>query len=86
MFGYNLGFIGGCITLPSFHRDFHLPPLDTLEYSYVTSNIVTVLQGGAFFGCLGTFPITEMIGRKFSLSMASLAVLLGSGIMVRKTE
>ncbi|KAI5818356.1 general substrate transporter [Pyronema omphalodes] len=81
MFGYNLGFIGGCITLPSFHRDFNLPPLDTSEYSYVTSNIVTVLQGGAFFGCLVTFPITEMIGRKFSLSLASLAFLLGSGIM-----
>lgn len=83
MFGYNIGVIGGCIALPSFHRDFNLPPLDTTEYSYVIANIVSAMQGGAFFGSLGTFPITEKLGRRFALTIAALTFFLGSAIMVR---
>lgn len=83
VFGYNIGVIGGCIALPSFHRDFNLAPLNTAEYSYVAANIVSAMQGGAFFGSMGTFPITEKIGRRFSLTIASLMFFLGSLIMVR---
>ncbi|KAF8245420.1 general substrate transporter [Wilcoxina mikolae CBS 423.85] len=81
VFGYNMGVIGGCIALPSFHRDFNLPPLDTVEYSYVTANIVSAMQGGAFFGSLGTFPITEKLGRRLALTVAALTFFLGSAIM-----
>ncbi|KAF8053778.1 general substrate transporter, partial [Lyophyllum atratum] len=81
VFGYNIGVIGGCIALPSFHRDFNLAPLNTAEYSYVAANIVSAMQGGAFFGSMGTFPITEKIGRRFSLTIASLMFFLGSLIM-----
>ncbi|KAA8899191.1 general substrate transporter [Sphaerosporella brunnea] len=81
IFGYNNGVIGTCITLPSFHRDFSLPNYGTSDYSYITANIVSAMQGGAFFGSLLTFPITEKIGRRFSLTIASMMFFLGSAIM-----
>jgi MFS family permease len=52
----------------------------------VTANIVSAMQGGSFFGSLLTFPITEKIGRRFSLTIAAMMFFLGSAIMVRHTE
>ncbi len=83
MMGYNIGVIGGCITLPSFHAQFNLPDKGTKLYSDTVSNIISFTSVGCFFGSLGTFPIVEQWGRKFSLALGSCFYLLGAVLMVR---
>ncbi|KAH0613685.1 uncharacterized protein H6S33_005571 [Morchella sextelata] len=80
MFGYNLGVIGGCITLPNFHEEFHLPPTGTEEYNFIVANIVSCFQGGTFFGALMGYPLTERFGRIPTLRVASLIFIVGSAM------
>ncbi|KAL7275519.1 hypothetical protein RUND412_001544 [Rhizina undulata] len=80
MFGYNLGVIGGCITLPNFHQDFNLPPVGTEAYNFITANIISCFQGGTFFGALMAFPITERWGRIKGMGLAGLIFVAGAAM------
>ena len=44
----------------------------------LSSNVVAVLQAGAFFGALGSAPISARIGRKYTLLGFSLLFSLGA--------
>ncbi|MCJ1307850.1 hypothetical protein MMC25_001498 [Agyrium rufum] len=43
----------------------------------ISANAVSVLQGGAFFGCFMIFPIAARYGRRWSLVIASIIFELG---------
>jgi MFS family permease len=83
MFGYNVGVIGGCIVLPSFHSDFRLPETGTTSYNNISSNIVSMLQIGGLVGSLSMFPIMSRWGRKMALSFAAAVYLVGAIMQVR---
>lgn len=82
MFGYNNGVIGGCIVLPSFHRDFGLPPVGSTEYSNVISNIVSFLQIGALAGSLLIFSVVRHFGRRWALGCGAGIFFIGSIMQV----
>src|ERR1700735_4532787 len=44
----------------------------------VSSNVVSVLQAGAFFGALGSAPISNWIGRRWTLVIFMLIFSLGA--------
>jgi MFS family permease len=82
MFGYNNGVIGGCIVLPSFHRDFNLPPVGTKEYTTIISNIVSFLQIGALAGSLLVFSIVKFLGRRCALGCGGGVFFIGCSMQV----
>jgi hypothetical protein len=44
----------------------------------VSSNVVAVLQAGAFFGALGSVPLSGKIGRKWTLFVFSIVFSIGA--------
>ncbi|KAI5962700.1 qutD [Candida pseudojiufengensis] len=78
--GYDSGFIGGAVSLPSFQREFGL---DKAENSaYIISNVISVFHVGCFFGAIFSYPASHYFGRRIPLIAAALLVTLGSGIML----
>jgi MFS family permease len=51
---------------------------NTKKTNEVSSNVVSVLQAGAFFGALGSAPISNRIGRRWTLIVFSLIFSLGA--------
>ncbi|KAL3426690.1 MFS quinate transporter [Phlyctema vagabunda] len=80
MFGYNNGVIGGTIVLPSFERDFHLPPIGSSRYDNITSNIISFLQIGGLVGAMSTFPCVKYLGRKRALNALAAVGVVGAVI------
>ena len=76
------GIAGGVVTQPYFQSHFGLikadGTADTKRTNDVSSNVVSVLQAGAFFGSLGSAPISAKIGRKWTLVLFSLVFSLGA--------
>ncbi len=81
LFGYDTGLGGGVLKLPSFIRDFKITGNDT-EVANLSANIVSILQGGAFFGALGAAPVSNGIGRKWSLMIFCWIFVLGGVLQV----
>lgn len=69
LFGYDTGIIG--VALLGLARDFALN--DTLK-QIVTGAIIL----GALVGCLGTGPISDRIGRRWSIALVGLVFTIGS--------
>lgn len=44
----------------------------------VSSNVVSVLQAGAFFGALGSAPISAKIGRRWTLFVFTMVFSVGA--------
>jgi MFS family permease len=82
MFGYNNSVIAGVLVLPSFERDFNLPPVGTKENNNVTGNIVSLLQIGGFVGCLGTFGVMKYFGRRGAMIVSGAVYLVGAVMQV----
>lgn len=78
----NAGIIAGVLVLPSFFRDFNLPPVGTSEYNNVTANVVSLLQIGGLIGSVATFPCMKYWGRKIALVVAALVYLFGAALQV----
>ncbi|KAI0699622.1 general substrate transporter [Cerioporus squamosus] len=51
---------------------------NTKKANDVNSNVVSVLQAGAFFGALGSAPLSAAIGRKWSLLIWSIVFAVGA--------
>ncbi|KII95710.1 hypothetical protein PLICRDRAFT_693866 [Plicaturopsis crispa FD-325 SS-3] len=75
MFGYDVGFIGGAISLPSFKARFGL---NASAATALSSNIVSTFLAGAFFGALFVYPIHERVGSRSGLLLAGTIFLIGS--------
>jgi len=70
LFGYDTGIAGGVVSQANFQKHFGMWPNGQENKALVTavsSNVVSVLQAGAFFGALGSAPISNKVGRKWTL-------------------
>lgn len=54
LFGWDTGLIGGVLTMDSFQHSFGLDSKSP-EFATLQGNIVSVLQGGCFFGAAASF-------------------------------
>ena len=79
LFGWDTGLIGGILTMPSFQHSFNLNP-KSKSFSDLQGNIVSILQGGCFFGAASSFYIGDRLGRKIALIIAAIVFLIGSTI------
>jgi MFS family permease len=74
LFAYDTGIVGGVLTLSSFQDDFRYTKS---EKTQVNSNCVSILQGGAFFGCFFIWPLTSWLGRRWAFVIASAVFCVG---------
>jgi sugar porter (SP) family MFS transporter len=84
--GYDTGVMGSVLALSSFKSDFGLPIGSTgfasAKNAQVSSNVVSLLTAGCFFGAIGAAFLNERFGRKFSLMGFSVIFLIGAAIQV----
>ncbi|KAI7158024.1 general substrate transporter [Hortaea werneckii] len=76
LFGMDIGIIGGVIELPSFKDMYGLSGDDEAQAN-LSANIVSVMQGGAFFGALLANPLSDRWGRKPGLLTAAFFAGIG---------
>ncbi|PVH14344.1 uncharacterized protein CXQ87_002473 [Candidozyma duobushaemuli] len=78
--GYDSGFIGGTVSLDSFKDEFGLNEMSSSKQSQISSNVVSVFQAGAYFGCLFFYPIGEVLGRRMGLFLSGFLLTFGAAI------
>ncbi|KAK5119140.1 hypothetical protein LTR85_007754 [Meristemomyces frigidus] len=81
LFGFDTGIAGAVTSTESFKASFGLTH-DALKTVYVQSNVVAVLNAGAFFGALVPSFLGRRLGRPHTLALASLFLLLGGILQV----
>ncbi|GJN83287.1 hypothetical protein PLIIFM63780_006835 [Purpureocillium lilacinum] len=74
IFGYDLAFIGGVFSLPSFIRRFELRGQDA---GAIQAHMVNTFQGGAFFGVMMFYYFNERFGRRVALIAAGWVFNIG---------
>ncbi|KAH8832407.1 general substrate transporter [Flagelloscypha sp. PMI_526] len=79
-YGYDTGFFGGTIALTSFQRDFGMLHLSASQFNNASANLVSLFQGGSFFGAGLQYPITLKIGRKWTIILSNV-LFIASGFM-----
>ncbi|KAE9405224.1 general substrate transporter [Gymnopus androsaceus JB14] len=79
-YGWDIGLIGGVITLSSFQISFGVNKLSSSAKNNFNGNIVSILQGGSFFGALFMGYFSGKFGRKPCLIASALIYILGSTI------
>lgn len=55
---WDTGLIGGVLTMKGFQHSFDLDPSSS-TYANLSGNIVSVLQGGCFFGAAASFWLSD---------------------------
>ncbi|KIJ37450.1 hypothetical protein M422DRAFT_781797 [Sphaerobolus stellatus SS14] len=86
IFGYDTGVAGGVLQMEGFRHDFGLLNLPPQKLTNITAHVVSILQGGCFFGALMAAPLSEKIGRRGALLIVSLVFLIGAAIQVGTTS
>jgi len=90
LFGYDTGIAGGVVSQPYFREQFGFLDANgkaiTSKVNAITSNIVSVLQAGAFFGALGSAPLSAVIGRKWTLVIFTVIFSLGAALTTAATS
>lgn len=62
LFGWDTGLIGGVLTMPAFKKSFALDGVeDKQRLADLSGNIVSVLQGGCFFGAASSFYLSDKL-------------------------
>ncbi|KAG1870688.1 general substrate transporter [Suillus subalutaceus] len=77
-FGWELGLMGGVLALPSFQEYFGLSSESASARASSIANIISVLQGGGFFGALFSSYFASRFGRKPVLLASGVIYLIGS--------
>lgn len=76
--------MGSVLALDSFKKDFGLPTnksgFASAENAHVSSNVVSLLTAGCFFGAIFAAFLNDRIGRRYSLMIFSIVFLLGAAI------
>ncbi|KAK4546850.1 hypothetical protein LTR36_001582 [Oleoguttula mirabilis] len=84
LFGYDTGVMGSVLALDSFKKDFGLPIGKTgfasARNAYISSNVVSLLTAGCFFGAIAAAFINEAIGRRPTLMAFCSVFLVGAAI------
>ncbi|EMC95376.1 hypothetical protein BAUCODRAFT_72583 [Baudoinia panamericana UAMH 10762] len=84
LFGYDTGVMGSVLSLNSFKKDFGLPLGSTgfasAKNAEISSNVVSLLTAGCFFGAIAASFINEQFGRKPTLMAFCSIFLVGAAI------
>ncbi|KAJ7105697.1 general substrate transporter [Mycena epipterygia] len=84
LFGYDTGIAGGVVSQTYFRAHFGFLDANgkpiTHKVNQITANVVSVLQAGAFFGALGSAPISAKIGRKWTLVIFTSIFVVGAAL------
>lgn len=75
LFGFDTGVAGGVVSLASFKKEFRLEK--AANYTDASSNVVSILNLGAFLGALVPPFASRFAGRKPLLGLAGLLFMLG---------
>ena len=90
LFGYDTGVMGSVLALTSFKEDFGLPTSKTgfadEKNANISSNVVSLLTAGGFFGSIAAAWANERFGRRYSLMFFSLILLIGAAIQTAATH
>lgn len=82
--GYDTGVMGSVLALKAFKQDFGLPTdssgFSSAKNAYVSSNVVSLLTAGCFFGAIAAAFLNERFGRRYSLMFFSVIFLIGAAI------
>ncbi|KAF2470520.1 MFS general substrate transporter [Lindgomyces ingoldianus] len=82
--GYDTGVMGSVLALRAFKKDFGLPTdssgFASSKNAYVSSNVVSLLTAGCFFGAISAVFINERFGRRHSPMFFSVIFLIGAAI------
>ncbi|KAF5026246.1 hypothetical protein F66182_1677 [Fusarium sp. NRRL 66182] len=89
LFGYDTGTISGILAMPYWQRLFSTGYVDAEGNPAITSSeesgIVSILSAGTFFGALSTPFMTDSIGRKPGLMIATWVFNLGVALQTAAT-
>lgn len=84
LFGYDTGVMGSVLALDSFKKDFGLPLGKTgfasSKNASISSNVVSLLTAGCFFGAIAASFINEKWGRRPTLMGFSVIFLIGAAV------
>ncbi|KAF2705490.1 quinate permease [Pleomassaria siparia CBS 279.74] len=84
LFGYDTGVMGSVLALKAFKKDFNLPTdssgFASAKNAYVSSNVVSLLTAGCFFGAIAAAFLNERFGRRYSLMFFSVIFLIGAAV------
>ncbi|KAJ5401631.1 uncharacterized protein N7487_007527 [Penicillium crustosum] len=86
LFGYDTGVMGSVLALTSFKKDFGLP-VESSGFSdeknaQISSNVVSLLTAGCFFGSIFAAYMNDRLGRRYSLMIFALIFLVGAAVQV----
>jgi sugar porter (SP) family MFS transporter len=78
--------MGSVLALSSFKKDFGLPDDESgfasTKNASISSNVVSLLTAGCFFGSIFAAYINDRIGRRYSLMLFSVIFLIGAAVQV----
>ncbi|KAF2007305.1 general substrate transporter [Amniculicola lignicola CBS 123094] len=77
LFGFDIGTIGGVLTLPAFMKKYGLDKLNAKAQADLSQNIASTLQAGCFFGCFLASWVSDRWGRRTSLIAMGLITIVG---------
>ncbi|CAI7606843.1 uncharacterized protein N7487_005673 [Penicillium crustosum] len=84
LFGYDTGVMGSVLELPSFKADFGLQEgssgFSNSKNAQVSSNVVSLLTAGCFFGAIFASFVNEKFGRRYSIMGFLSFFLIGSAV------
>lgn len=84
LFGYDTGVMGSVLALDSFKTDFGLPlggsGFASEKNADVSSNVVSLLTAGSFFGAIAASVVNEAIGRRKTLFAFAAVFMVGAAV------
>ncbi|KAJ5444316.1 sugar transporter [Penicillium daleae] len=81
--GFDEGNIASIVVQSHFRKVFGLSKESDAQYANTKGWLVSIATAGAVFGCLGCLPLTDKIGRRWTLLIATviyMAGVLGQGL------
>ncbi|KAJ6145398.1 hypothetical protein N7470_009293 [Penicillium chermesinum] len=86
LFGYDTGVMGSVLALDSFKKDFGLPigksGFADSKNAQVSSNVVSLLTAGCFFGAILAAALNDRLGRRYALMIFAMIFLVGAAVQV----
>ncbi|OBT57933.1 hypothetical protein VE04_02497 [Pseudogymnoascus sp. 24MN13] len=90
LFGYDTGVMGSVLALRSFKEDFGLPTESSgfanSKNAEISSNVVSLLTAGCFFGAIGAAFANEKFGRRYTLMVLCVIFLIGAAVQTAATH
>lgn len=87
---YDTGTISGILAMPYWQNEFSTGFRDSTGHLNVdasqTSEVVSILSAGTFFGALGAAPMADRIGRRFALIASCCVFIFGVILQTAATE